>query len=106
MAAARDRARPWLAIYLGGMGAREKNFYVEAAERFGEGESARRVQELFLAGDREAPPPPSATGSSTRPPSAARRASSTTAWRSMSARADTLLALPFGDRPATVKALA
>ena len=49
---ARDLARPWLAVYLGGMGARGKNFYVETAERFGQGEMAREVQRLFLAGDR------------------------------------------------------
>ena len=46
---ARDLARPWLAIYLGGMGAKEKNFYVETAERFGHGEAAREVQRAVLA---------------------------------------------------------
>ena len=30
---ARDLARPWLATYLGAMGAKEKNFYVDTAER-------------------------------------------------------------------------
>ena len=49
---ARDLARPWLALYLGGMGAKGKNFYVETAERFGQGEAAREVQRLFMAGDR------------------------------------------------------
>ena len=49
---ARDLARPWLTVYLGGMGAKGKNFYVEAAERFGEGDAAREVQRLFMAGDR------------------------------------------------------
>ena len=44
---ARDLARPWLAIYLGAMGAKAKNFYVETAERFGHGDSAREVQRLF-----------------------------------------------------------
>jgi hypothetical protein len=38
---ARDLARPWLTVYLGGMGAKGKNFYVDAAERFGEGDAAR-----------------------------------------------------------------
>ena len=52
VAKARDMARPWLAIYLGGMGAKGKNFYVETAERMGHGESAAKVQELFMAGDR------------------------------------------------------
>jgi len=50
--AARDMVRPWLAFYLGAMGAREKNFYVEAAERYGHGESARAVQDAALNGDR------------------------------------------------------
>jgi F420-dependent oxidoreductase-like protein len=52
VATARDRVRPWLAFYLGAMGAREKNFYVEAAERYGHGDAARAVQERYLAGDR------------------------------------------------------
>ena len=47
-----DLARPWLALYLGGMGAKDKNFYVEAADRFGHGDSAHEVQRLFAAGDR------------------------------------------------------
>jgi F420-dependent oxidoreductase-like protein len=51
-AAARDQVRPWLAFYLGVMGAKEKNFYVELVERAGHGESAREVQERMLAGDR------------------------------------------------------
>ena len=52
VATARDAVRPWLAFYLGAMGAREKNFYVELAERQGHGEAARAVQERALAGDR------------------------------------------------------
>ena len=49
---ARDLGPSRLAVYLGGMGARGKNFYVETAERFRQGERAREVQRLFLAGDR------------------------------------------------------
>jgi len=49
---ARDAVRPWLAFYFGAMGSREHNFYVEHAERQGHGEVARRVQELYLGGDR------------------------------------------------------
>jgi F420-dependent oxidoreductase-like protein len=52
VATARDAVRPWLAFYLGAMGAREKNFYVELAERQGHGAAAREVQERALAGDR------------------------------------------------------
>jgi F420-dependent oxidoreductase-like protein len=49
--AARDAVRPWLAFYLGSMGAKDKNFYVELAERQGHGAAARAVQERALAGD-------------------------------------------------------
>jgi F420-dependent oxidoreductase-like protein len=52
LAAARDAVRPWLAFYLGSMGAKDKNFYVELAERQGHGAAAREVQERGLAGDR------------------------------------------------------
>ena len=49
---ARHAVRPLLAFYLGAMGAKEKNFYVELADRAGHGEAARAVQERALAGDR------------------------------------------------------
>jgi F420-dependent oxidoreductase-like protein len=52
LAAARDAVRPWLAFYLGAMGAKEKNFYVDLAARHGHGAAAREVQERMLAGDR------------------------------------------------------
>jgi alkanesulfonate monooxygenase SsuD/methylene tetrahydromethanopterin reductase-like flavin-dependent oxidoreductase (luciferase family) len=52
VATARDAVRPWLAFYLGAMGAKEKNFYVELAERQGHGAAAREVQARALAGDR------------------------------------------------------
>jgi len=51
--AARDAVRPWLAFYIGGMGSREKNFYVELADRAGHGDAARACQEAFLGGDRD-----------------------------------------------------
>src|SRR3954471_19717855 len=54
VAAARDAVRPWLAFYLGAMGSREKNFYVELAERAGHGAAARACQEAMLGGDRDA----------------------------------------------------
>jgi F420-dependent oxidoreductase-like protein len=107
VARARDMTRPWLAIYIGGMGAKDKNFYVETAERYGEGESARRVQELFLAGDREG----AAGALSDR---LIDESSICCAPADLDDRladyeragANTLLALPFGDRPAIVRALA
>jgi F420-dependent oxidoreductase-like protein len=52
LAAARDAIRPWLAFYLGAMGAKEKNFYVDLAERHGHGAAAREVQDRMLGGDR------------------------------------------------------
>ena len=52
LAAARDAVRPWTAFYLGAMGAKEKNFYVDLAARYGHGHAAREVQDRFLAGDR------------------------------------------------------
>jgi F420-dependent oxidoreductase-like protein len=51
-AAARDAMRPFLALYIGGMGSRERNFYTEQATRYGFGEAARTVQDHYLAGDR------------------------------------------------------
>ncbi|CAM5365324.1 F420-dependent glucose-6-phosphate dehydrogenase OS=Streptomyces lavendulae subsp. lavendulae OX=58340 GN=fgd2 PE=4 SV=1 [Streptomyces lavendulae subsp. lavendulae] len=49
-AAARDLARPQIALYVGGMGAPGKNFYNDLAVAYGYGEQARRIQELYLAG--------------------------------------------------------
>jgi F420-dependent oxidoreductase-like protein len=53
VAAARDAMRPFLALYIGGMGSREKNFYNELAQRYGHADAARRVQDLYLDGKRE-----------------------------------------------------
>jgi F420-dependent oxidoreductase-like protein len=52
LAAARDAMRPFLALYLGGMGSRERNFYTEQVARYGFEQAARTVQEHYLAGDR------------------------------------------------------
>ena len=41
-----------LALYIGGMGAREKNFYNDYAKRLGYQAAARQIQELFLTGKR------------------------------------------------------
>jgi alkanesulfonate monooxygenase SsuD/methylene tetrahydromethanopterin reductase-like flavin-dependent oxidoreductase (luciferase family) len=104
---ARDMARPWLAIYLGGMGAKGKNFYVDTAERMGHGESARRVQELFMAGDRAGAGAAisdeiiDACSICCRAPDLDDRLAAFER-----AGADTLLAMPFGDRPRIVEALA
>jgi F420-dependent oxidoreductase-like protein len=47
-----DAARPATALYLGGMGAPERNFYFNLACRYGFTDAANRVQQLFMAGDR------------------------------------------------------
>ncbi|HEX8066449.1 MAG TPA: LLM class F420-dependent oxidoreductase [Thermoleophilaceae bacterium] len=49
---ARDMVRPLLALYVGGMGSREKNFYNRVVQRYGFEEAAREVQDLYLDGKR------------------------------------------------------
>jgi len=52
-----DRARlpvkKYLALYIGGMGARERNFYNDLARRMGYEAAAGRIQDLFLTGRKE-----------------------------------------------------
>ena len=50
--AAFDSLRPWLALYIGGMGAKGKNFYHDYATRLGYGEMATRLQDLYLSGQK------------------------------------------------------
>jgi F420-dependent oxidoreductase-like protein len=45
---ARDMMRPYLALYIGGMGSRKKNFYNELVTRYGYGDDARKIQDLYL----------------------------------------------------------
>lgn len=52
LAACRDQVRPRIALHVGGMGSRTTNFYKSLVERYGYGEEASRIQDLFLAGDR------------------------------------------------------
>ena len=47
---ARDVVRPVLALYVGGMGARGKNFYNSLVARYGYEEEAKRIQDLYLEG--------------------------------------------------------
>ena len=51
--ACRDRVKPDLALYIGGMGARGKNFYYNIACRYGFEEAAEKIQDLFLERRRE-----------------------------------------------------
>jgi F420-dependent oxidoreductase-like protein len=46
----RDLERPHLALYIGGMGAREKNFYNDLARMYGYEREAREIQDLYLSG--------------------------------------------------------
>jgi len=52
-AAARDAVRPLLALYVGGMGSRERNFYNALVRRYGFEAAAAEVQELYLDGRRD-----------------------------------------------------
>ena len=49
----REIVKPHLALYIGGMGAKGKNFYHTLATRYGYGPQADRIQELYLSGDKE-----------------------------------------------------
>jgi F420-dependent oxidoreductase-like protein len=50
VSACRDFLKPVLALYIGGMGARGKNFYTDLAKRYGYEEAAENIQDLFLDG--------------------------------------------------------
>ena len=45
-----DFARPLFALYVGGMGARTKNFYNDVAKAYGYEEEAEKIQDLYLSG--------------------------------------------------------
>ena len=45
--------RPQLALYVGGMGARGKNFYNDLAVRYGYEEEAKEIQDLYLDGKKD-----------------------------------------------------
>jgi F420-dependent oxidoreductase-like protein len=51
---ARALARGLYALYVGGMGPRGKNFYTTVMERQGWGDAAKEVQDLYLAGRKDA----------------------------------------------------
>ncbi|PYM34947.1 MAG: LLM class F420-dependent oxidoreductase [Candidatus Rokuibacteriota bacterium] len=48
--ACRAQHKPAIALYVGGMGARSRNFYNETVRRYGYEEAAQTIQELYLAG--------------------------------------------------------
>jgi F420-dependent oxidoreductase-like protein len=51
---AADMIRPFLALYMGGMGARGQNFHFDVFARMGYEDVAVKVQDLYLAGDKAA----------------------------------------------------
>lgn len=50
----RDLSRPGAALYIGGMGARSKNFYNDIFSKSGYGAEAKTIQDLYLAGEKKA----------------------------------------------------
>jgi len=51
--AARDAMRHYVALYVGGMGSRDKNFYNALVQRYGFEEAAKTVQDLYLEGKKD-----------------------------------------------------
>ncbi|MBN2500554.1 MAG: LLM class F420-dependent oxidoreductase [Anaerolineales bacterium] len=52
VSACRDAVKPRLAFYVGGMGAKDKNFYYDLVCRLGYADAAEQIQDAFLSGDR------------------------------------------------------
>ena len=48
----RQMIKPYLALYIGGMGSRERNFYNQLVQRYGYVDEAKQIQDLYLAGDK------------------------------------------------------
>ena len=51
--AARNATRPFIALYVGGMGSRKQNFYNNLVQRYGFEAEAKTIQDLYLEGKRE-----------------------------------------------------
>jgi F420-dependent oxidoreductase-like protein len=51
--AVRELARPSLALYIGGMGARGRNFYNDLVRRYGYEKEAEEIQDLYLSGKKD-----------------------------------------------------
>jgi F420-dependent oxidoreductase-like protein len=52
LAACRDEVRPRIALHIGGMGSKDRNFYKALVVRYGYEAEAESIQSRFLAGDR------------------------------------------------------
>ena len=53
VAACRAAVKPRVALYVGGMGARGRNFYNDIARRYGYEDVAKRIQDLYLGGRKD-----------------------------------------------------
>jgi F420-dependent oxidoreductase-like protein len=53
VASAQDAMRPYVALYVGGMGSRKANFYNQLVQRYGYEDVAREVQDLYLDGKKD-----------------------------------------------------
>jgi hypothetical protein len=53
VAACRDSIRPELALYIGGMGARTKNFYNDKVSKMGFSAEAKSIQDFYLDGKKQ-----------------------------------------------------
>ena len=51
--AARDLTRPFVALYVGGMGSKKQNFYNQLMRRYGFDDAAEEVQNLYLEGKKD-----------------------------------------------------
>src|SRR6202011_4744276 len=45
-----EALKPWVALYVGGMGSKSKNFYNDLVSQYGFADDARTLQELYLGG--------------------------------------------------------
>jgi F420-dependent oxidoreductase-like protein len=50
---ARDAMRPLVALYVGGMGPKDNNFYANLVARYGFEEAANEIQDLYLGGHKQ-----------------------------------------------------
>jgi F420-dependent oxidoreductase-like protein len=106
LAAARDAVRPYIAFYLGAMGAKGANFYVNVADRYGFGAAANAVQDAWLGGDK-------AAAAAAVPDEFLDQICVATTPAGLGARlaefeaagVDTLIAVPGGDRLEVIRAL-
>jgi F420-dependent oxidoreductase-like protein len=105
---ARNALRPIISFYLGGMGAKDKNFYVDLLAANGLADEAHDVQDRFLAGDRIGaamaltPEVIDMCGVACTPDELSGRMA-----RFGDAGADSVIAIPFGtDKERTVRQLA